>query len=101
MREIERERSGEEPDHPNEHDVPEEGFLPELPGEADPYLNLVQLELRRGETARALLSYLDWLRGDQLRWRTLQGPPIEEPHAALLSATLQTTMMAQALCLSR
>ena len=33
-------------------------FLPALSGEAEHFLNLVQLERRRGETSRTLLSYL-------------------------------------------
>ena len=44
----------------------------ELPKHDPLALNLVQLERRRGETPRDLLSYLDWLRSHREHWRTLQ-----------------------------
>ena len=75
-------------------------FLPALPGEVEHFLNLVQLERRRGEALRALLKYLDWLRGDP-QWRALQGPLIEELQAASLSASMQVVMLTQALCSCR
>ena len=55
-------------------------FLPALRG-SRAFPNLVQLERRRGQTSRALLSYLEWLRGEP-QWRALQGPLIEELQAA-------------------
>ena len=69
-------------------------FLPALPGEAEHFLNLVQLQRRRGETSRALLSYLGWLRGEP-QWRALQGPLVEEVQAPSLSASMQVVMLAQ------
>ena len=44
-----------------------------------------------------MLSYLDWLRTHRTYWRTLQGPLVEELQAAMLSASMQSCMLAQAL----
>ena len=48
----------EEEHHPSEENHLEVRFLPEFPGQAEHCLNLVQLERRRGETARAFLCSL-------------------------------------------
>ena len=47
----------EDEDELPEQDPLAERFLPKLPGEAEHFLKLVQLERQRGETSRALLSY--------------------------------------------
>ena len=95
-REREREFGAEGEESEQQQDPLTARFLPELPEEAAHYLNLMQLERRRGETSRAMLSYMDWLRTHRTDWRTLQEPLVEELQAALLSALMQSCMLAQA-----
>ena len=89
------EAEGDESDQ--QHDPLTGRFLPELPGDTTHHVNLMQLEGRGGETSRAMLSYLDWLRTYRTYWRLLQGPLVEELQAAILSASLQSCMLAQPL----
>ena len=76
-------------------------LLPEPPTGGNDVMSLVQLEQKSGETARALVSYIQWLRTHQVFWHSVQGQIIDELHISLLSASIQVAMMSQALAAAR